>query len=93
MSQQPKAMSGELRIGIRVSPTGEPCVLFEWPDGSGFLLPKGQALCFAFTILATARNLFSSVEELNAAVLAAKDESDRIVPVPPEPKDDRPVLQ
>ena len=69
---EPRAVSGQLHIGIRVAPDGEPCVMFEFPDGSGFLLNKGTALCYAFTILATTRNLFRNVEELDQAVLAAK---------------------
>jgi hypothetical protein len=69
-------MQGQLSIGMRPAPTGEICVFIQWPDGSGFLLPKGQALCFAFSVLATTRNLFRDVEELDAAVLAAKEEAD-----------------
>ncbi len=87
-----RPISGQLHIGIRVAPNGEPCVFLEQPDGSGFLLPKGQALCYAFTILAQARNLFSSVEELEAAVVIAKAEMD--LPVPPKTDTDaRPIVQ
>jgi hypothetical protein len=94
MAQQPTPMSGELAVGIRVSPSGEPCISIVWPDGSGFLLPKGQALHFAFVILATVRNLFSSVEELNDAVLQAKAGVDLLAqPGDAETKDNRPVLQ
>jgi hypothetical protein len=75
---EPKAITGQLHIGIRVAPTGEPCVFFEWPDGSGLLLSKGQALTFAFTVLATVRNLFRNVEELETAVIAAKAEADTL---------------
>ena len=91
---EPKAVSGQLHVGIRVAPDATPCVFIEWPDGSGFLLPRGQALNFAFTILAQARNLFTSVEELERAVVLAKTEMDRIVPIVPKPdKDDRPIVQ
>jgi hypothetical protein len=74
----PKAITGQVYIGIRVAPNGEPCILFQWPDGSGLLLPKEQALNFAFTTLAVVRNLFRDVAELEAAVLAAKAEADLI---------------
>jgi hypothetical protein len=83
---EPRPVTAQLHIGIRVAPTGEPCVLIQWPDGSGFLLPKGQALCFAFTILATVRNLFCNVSELEAAVLLAKSEAEALV-------DPRPIVQ
>jgi hypothetical protein len=92
--QESRPISGQLHIGIKVAPDGSPCVFIEWPDGSGFLLPKGQALCYAFTILAQARNLFTSVEELEAAVVLAKTEMDRIAPIVPKAdKDDRPIVQ
>ena len=42
----PGPISGQLHIGIRVAPDGEPCLFIEQPDGSGFLLPKGQALWY-----------------------------------------------
>jgi hypothetical protein len=75
----PIAVSGQLHIGIRVAPNGEPCVLFQWPDGSGLMLPKQQALCFAFTTLAVVRNLFRDVQALEQAVLAAKGEADMLL--------------
>jgi hypothetical protein len=91
---QPQPMNGgSLRVAIRVAPTGEACVLIEWPDGSGFMLPKGQALHFAFVILAQARNLFASVEELNDAVLEAKAGVDLLAQPGSEATDHRPVLQ
>src|SRR5262249_25297050 len=69
-----KIAGGELRIGIRVAPDGMPCIMIEWPDGSGFLLPRGQALRLAFRILALVRNLFRNVAELEEEVAAAHAE-------------------
>jgi hypothetical protein len=78
----PRPVSGKLSVGIRVAPNGEPCVFLEFPDGSGFLVPRGDALCFAFGILAQTRNLFASVAELEEAVIAAKARADMLDPRP-----------
>jgi hypothetical protein len=51
------------------------------------MLPKGQALTFAFSILGQVRNLFSSTEELEQAVLLAQSESGAL------PDGGRPVVQ
>jgi len=56
-----------------ITPSGEKVVSVEWPNGQGFVLERDEALGFAFTMLATVRNLFSSVDELNAAVLAIQN--------------------
>jgi hypothetical protein len=74
---EPKLMKKiQLRVGIRVAPDGEPCVFFEWADGTGFMCSRGQALCFAFNILGVARNLFRNVAELDEAVVKAKSQAD-----------------
>jgi hypothetical protein len=92
---EPRPITGQLYIGIKVAPDGTPCVLLGQPDGGGFMLPKEQGLYYGLAILAQVRNLFSSVEELEQALLAAKNEVDRIAPILPksEPKDDRPIVQ
>lgn len=90
---EPKAITGELHVGIRVAPSGEPCVSILWPSGDGLLLPKGQTLHFAFLLLATVRNLFRNVEELEAAVLSAKAGVDILVPPVAEVKEERPTVQ
>ena len=75
---EPRRMTANLKLGARVAPDGTACVLLEWPDGSGLMLPPQQALSFAFGILGVAKNLFRNTAELEQAILAARVESEHL---------------
>ena len=78
-------MQGQMRAII--TPEGEKVVTVQWPSGDGFVLGRDEALRFAFTMLATVRNLFASVDELNAVVAM----QGYLSPVPQEPLAQKPV--
>ena len=72
---QPRRMTGLLSVRGAHTPDGDRQVLTVLPSGAQFMLPAGEALCYAFAILTVARGMFSDRAALDAAVTDAYDRS------------------
>jgi hypothetical protein len=66
-------MSGALRVCAAITPDGDRQVMTVLPNGAQFTLAPGEALSYAFAVLAVARDLFPSKDALDRAVPAAYD--------------------